>query len=78
MVYAETSYQYNSEDVEFDNTKTELTLNGNSVDNVQDAIDALNIKADSVPQPDCASGYTKGGNALVGYSCDILLIRYIL
>ena len=45
IVYAATTYLYASGDVSYDNTNTNLQLDGNDVTNVQDAIDALYEKA---------------------------------
>ena len=59
--------RFGSNEIQFNNTHANLTLNSQSVTNVQDAIDALNEKADSASG--CPSGYTKGTNALIGYSC---------
>ena len=56
VVYAEeTNYSYSSNNVSFVNTNTNLKLDGNSVNNVQDALDALNEKINSASSgPSCA------------------------
>ena len=71
IVYAESETLFAGRVVEFDNTKANLTLNGQAVDNVQDALDALYEKAANFTG--CPSGYTKYNETNKGYLCTPLI-----
>jgi len=69
IVYAQAGYAYESDDVYFDNTTANLTLDGQSVANVQDALDALYKKASDAASG-CPGGATKIVEGSLRYICD--------
>ena len=74
-VYAATNYFYNSNEISFNNTKSNLKIVGtnNDVTNVKEALDSLYDKVTYTSG--CPSSYTKGYSGLIEYHMNILLMH---